>query len=173
MNEELWKPVSEFPDRFMISSHGRVWSIVSKRLLKQGKLKTGYLVISSKIGGRGGRCICKRVHRWVAEEFLDNPDNKPFVNHIDGDKTNNHVSNLEWSTPSANIQHAYDTGLIKAPKGQDRPVSKLTDEDVRRIRRVYKARCKEFGGEALARFYGVKRSTVNSIASGKTWKHVV
>lgn len=51
------------------------------------------------------------IHRLVAMCYIDNPDNKPFVNHQDGDPSNNHVSNLEWCTNSENVQHAYDIGL--------------------------------------------------------------
>ncbi len=85
--------------------------IVSKKSGKEwitfgSDLSYGYKVIRlfSKI---------YRAHRIIAETFIPNPENKPEVNHIDGNKSNNDISNLEWVTPSENNQHAYDTGLAK------------------------------------------------------------
>ena len=60
--------------------------------------------------------ITKYLHRILAEAFIPNPRKKPFINHIDGNPKNNKISNLEWVTNQENIQHAYDTGLIKKKK---------------------------------------------------------
>ena len=111
MAQEKWKDTVGYENLFMISDHGRVWSKRSGKILKQGTFKTGYKCISTKIGGRNGTAKCFRVHRFVAEAFVENPDNKPYVNHIDGDKINNHYTNLEWCTKSENAKHSFEIGL--------------------------------------------------------------
>lgn len=69
----------------------------------------GYKVVTLSVNGK---CTTHTVHRLVAIAFIPNPNGKPFVNHLDGNKHNNHVSNLEWVTGSENTQHAWDTGLL-------------------------------------------------------------
>ena len=172
MEAEIWKDVSEYPDVFMISQYGRVYSKRTNKILVQGKTKTGYYVISSRIGGRTGKCICKKVHRWVAEAFIDNPENKPVVNHKDGDKLNNYVDNLEWCTFKENSIHAYSTGLAKPSYGEKHIHSKLTDDDVRFIRKYYVERCNKYGVTALSKKYKVAHSTIIDVLRFNTWKHV-
>lgn len=96
----------------MVSNDGLVMSFnkrgLSGKTMKQSDSAYGYKVLNIRVDGK---TLCKKVHRLVAEAFLPNPDNHPFVNHIDGDKTNNSVSNLEWCTPKQNVHHALSTGL--------------------------------------------------------------
>lgn len=104
---EIWKSIKDFPD-YLVSSYGRVKG-KSGKILKQSKKKEGYLQVTL--------CNISRksalVHILVAEAFIPNPSQKPCVNHIDGDKTNNNISNLEYVTISENTLHAYKLGLCK------------------------------------------------------------
>jgi len=121
------------------------------------------------------------VHRLVAEAFIPNPENKRTVNHIDGNKLNNHISNLEWATQSENTLHAYATGL-KNPsnpnvngnsQGEKHGMSKLKESDIRYIR----MNCRKNGGTLieveLAAKFGVNKGVINSVINRRTWKHVI
>ena len=107
------------------------------------------------------------VHRLVAMLFIPNPENKPQVNHIDGDKTNNCVENLEWVTNSENREHAVENNLIA--KG-DRLSKKLTSEMAEAIRQEYIPRSKDRNQYSLAAKYGVSHALIMKIINGKCWK---
>lgn len=114
------------------------------------------------------------LHRLVALAFIPNPESKPEVNHKDGDKLNNYVYNLEWSTESENKKHAFDNGLNKPRdlKGKNNGNSKLSKEDVLYIRNNYKPYSKEFGATVLARRFNVSTPLIHKIISGESWKSV-
>lgn len=108
---------------------------------------------------------CYNVHRLVAESFIPKTIELNVVNHIDGNKLNNSVSNLEWVTNKENLEHAHKTGLVNN-KGEKHPNSKLTWEEVRDIR----LRASE--GEMqknLMREYGCSRATISQIVNNKSW----
>ena len=132
--EEIWKDVVGYESYFMVSSLGRVTSKRTSKILKQHINKQGRVGFATKIGGRNGSSICFKTHRLVAEAFLPNPEMKLTVNHKDGNPLNNRVENLEWATHSENIQHAFDTGLIKPLRGSNNHSSKLTEAQVVFIR---------------------------------------
>lgn len=106
-NNEIWKPVINFEKLYEVSNLGRVRN-ARGRVLKVHPQNCGYLQITFTLNK-----VCTKflVHRLVAIHFLENVDNKKYVNHIDGDKLNNCVTNLEWVTNSENILHARSTGL--------------------------------------------------------------
>jgi len=106
MSIEIWKPIKDF-DGYFISNFGRVKNSKGK-ILKYYVQNSGYQVIKLHKNKKGHH---KLIHRLVAETFIDNPNNKPEVNHKDGNKQNNKVENLEWVTPSENRKHAIELGL--------------------------------------------------------------
>lgn len=113
IKEIAWKEVKGYEGLYLVSEHGEVYSYFSKKILKHS-VRDGY----------HGICLCNNgkyyrpgVHRLVALNFIPNPNNLPVINHIDGDKSNNHYSNLEWCTVLHNNIHAYITGLKVLPKG--------------------------------------------------------
>ena len=132
---------------YQVSSLGRV------RSFKAGKVK----ILKPVYDGKGyeyagihknGKQKKIHVHTLVAKAFLPNPENKPFVNHIDGNKSNNRVENLEWVTPSENIQHALKMGLMKRNYS-------LTDDQVREIRRDCIPNDRKHGFTAFAEKFNV------------------
>lgn len=106
---ERWKKVKGFPN-YSVSDKGRVRDDKRDHIKARRVDRRGYSDISLYDKGKE---FHKKVHRLVAEAFIDNPEEKEFVNHIDGNKLNNSASNLEWVTCSENTQHAYATGLAK------------------------------------------------------------
>ncbi len=106
---EVWKDIKGYEGLYQISNCGRVRSLISNKIRKFSVNHKGYFQIMLYKDNVGKNY---RVNRLVAEAFIGNPYNKEQVNHIDGDKKNNHVSNLEWVTGMENIKHAIDNGLI-------------------------------------------------------------
>lgn len=109
------------------------------------------------------------VHRLVAEVFIPNPHNLPVVNHIDGNKQNNHVSNLEWVSVGENQSHAYRIGLRVQSKGSSHGRSKLTESDIKSIR---EQRSRGVKITSLARRFNVSPSLISAIALKQIWTHL-
>lgn len=117
-----------------------------------------------------GKCKLYRVHRLIAETFIPNCEKLPCVNHKDGNKLNNSVDNLEWCTHSENTLHAYENGLERKVCGEEHHAHKLDWEKVRYIRRVYQGGSRTYGASALARRFGVDRSTISAVVFNETWR---
>ena len=156
---------------YYVYENGEVFSTFKNKFLVKKMRTDGYFVVSIK---RFGKSTWYPIHRLVAEEFIPNPENKPCVNHKDGNKLNNEVSNLEWCTYGENAKHAFANGLKEPTKlfGEEHGMSKLTIEVVRHIRKNYVPRDKEFGQHALARRFGVDQYTIWAVINNKTWKGV-
>ena len=104
----IMKQIKKYPN-YYVTKEGLVFSSKSNKYLKPSFDKQGYARVGIYVGNYKTKTI--KVHRIVAETFIDNPKNKKDVNHIDGNKSNNNVLNLEWCTRSENIKHAFKNGL--------------------------------------------------------------
>ena len=110
------EPLEGFDQQYIIDESGNIYRKLTPNESIQGYQRLG---LRTK-----GKRKWFNVHRLVAQTFIPNPDNKPFVNHIDGNKSNNHVENLEWCNQSENMIHAFKTGL-KSPS-HPKPVKQYT-----------------------------------------------
>ena len=123
--EEQWKDIAGYEGLYQVSSYGRVKSLhrygTKGGILKPGLSNNKYLII---ILSKNNKIKINLIHRLVALHFIVNSNNKPQVNHKDGNKQNNYYKNLEWCTYSENTQHAYDTGLKKITIKQKESYSK-------------------------------------------------
>jgi hypothetical protein len=165
-----WRDVVGFEAYFKVSSCGQVFSKRSNKILKQWLRKNGYMTVAVRIGGRNGQSYCFKIHRLVAEAFIPNLENKPMVNHIDNNRSNNHISNIEWCTAKENAQHCVKSGNHPRLSGEDNGQAKLTKDQVEYIRKVFKPRDKEFGARALGRKFNVNKTTILSVVNNESWK---
>lgn len=163
MREE-WKYIGDWDD-YMISNHGRVKSLRRNLILKPDPYAQ-YAMITLQ---RNGDILRRYIHVLVAQHFI--PNSRPkiayCVNHKDGDKRNNHESNLEWVTRKENMKHAWDTGLVNT-KGEGNGRAKLTELKVKAIKLLGS----QLSNRELAEIFGVGKTAINDILSGKTWKHI-
>jgi hypothetical protein len=167
--EEIWKDVKGFEGLYQVSNIGNVKRLVGKyvlteRLIGRSIDKYGYV---KRVLCKDSKMYFFTEHRLVAIAFIDNPDNKATVNHINGIKINNSVENLEWHTNIENHQHAIDTGL-KDQKGIKHHKCKLTEVQVLEIREIGFSQTRM----SLSKKYGVSRSNILSIIRGIGWKHI-
>lgn len=156
--KEIWKETSV--SGYYISNFGRIKGRTNRILKPQVNKSNGYLQISVRLSGRNSKSKCLKLHREVASAFIANPNNLPQVNHIDGNKSNNHVDNLEWCTNQENTIHAWNNGLIKAVKGSNNVQSKISEEDVKYIRTHFISGDSEFGYRALARKFNMSHKAI-------------
>lgn len=161
---ETWKPIDDYERRYLISNFGVIKNTRGKLMKYEYKPGTKYLRIALYDGIKTKKYS---VHRLVAMNFIGQYGDisKLTVNHIDGNKENNKVSNLEWCTISDNLKHAYKLGL-NSRKGERNCSAKLTYSDVKKIRHMTIKR-----GEAkkIAKVYGVQAGAIRAIVNYKTW----
>lgn len=151
---EIWKPIQEYEGLYEISNTGKVKSLIKGRLLKPANHVKGYLFTTLTKDGKHSRFY---IHRLVASAFLGSESSNKEVNHIDGNKKNNCVENLEWCTGIENKEHAYRTG--KRPTMAQVPVEMFSDSGV--LLNVFPSM------NEAARVTGVHSGRISSCCSGK------
>lgn len=148
-----------YEGHYQFDENGNVYSLKNGRVkkLKPRITHDGYVWYSLS---KDGKAKTIRINRIIATALIPNPENKLTVNHKDGNKLNNTLSNLEWATREEQIQHAYNLNLKQPMKGTLSGRALLTEEQVIEIRSIYKAKSKEFGMQALAKKYNVSCPTI-------------
>lgn len=126
---EVWKDVKDYEGSYLVSDKGRVKSLITGRILKPQCCGSGYLKVMLRVSYKVYKNAM--IHRLVAEAFIPNPEQKKTVNHIDGNKCNNEVSNLEWATYSENLKHAYKSGLNYWCEGKGKPLKAVLKIDAK------------------------------------------
>jgi hypothetical protein len=182
-DNEIWMPIDGYEGYYSISSFGNVRSetrtIPHKRFkmavhkgktITPTKRKTGSHECNVVSFTKHGNHRIFLVHQLVARAFLENPNDCPFVNHVDGNHLNNKLNNLEWINQQDSIKRAYRLGLIQAKRGAQNPGAKLTEDNVRQIRQ-YIAQ-KAFTQRKIAQMFGVVEMVISDIKLGKTWKQL-
>lgn len=175
---EIWKDIDGFDGFYQISNLGRVKSTSRKigtcyrkeKIRSLSLTKDGYVKLRLSYCGKD---VTKKVHRLVAEAFIPNVEHKETVNHKDGNKLNNCVNNLEWADRSEQMYHAYKHALKKPTKGTENVQSKLTEEQVKEIRKTYVKNSREYGTVALAKKYDVTNRVIGLIVRNLSYKNVV
>lgn len=166
----IWKSISDLrvKNGYYVSELGQVLSTLrTPRILTNSKHRDGYLQVC--LANPNGGSISIKVHRLVANAFLSNKKELPQVNHIDEDKTNNNVSNLQWVSALENNYHSKSAFYKELRgKGIDGRAT-LTEEDIRDIKmfRANGIKLKDIG-----RVYKRSIHTISAIANGKLWSWV-
>lgn len=189
MNNEYWRGAHyggiDYSWRFEISTYGRIRNAKTKRIYVLHAGANEYLQICTSVNGKNKNI---RIHRCVAETFLPNPNHLEIVNHIDGNKQNNNVSNLEWCSRESNYEHAFDMELINPIytwrfasdsqcgqyRGSKNGMSKLTEENVKYIRENYipKGKGQKCNRKELADYFGVSVGLISRIIKNEIWTHI-
>ena len=152
--KEIWKDIKDYEGLYQVSNLGRVKRITTGRVLKPLKHANGYLMVKLS---KNSIVYTKTVHRLVAEAFIPNPEHKSEINHIDENKTNNTVSNLEWMTRKENINHG--TRTERMSKTQSIPIIATN---------IKTGESKEFyGARECARQLGLTHGNITSVLKGR------
>jgi len=166
LDREKWTGLvyqgKDYSKFFSISNFGRFKNVKTNKIRKTSIGYDGYEHVYVTLGSRKNKKAFN-IHKAVLESFSNKQENKPYINHKDGNKLNNRLENLEWCSQSENLRHALKNGKINV---------KLNDEAVMFIRENYIPRDIEYGCTALAKKYGVACAQISRVVNNKSWKHV-
>lgn len=152
---------------YVIQEGGRVLSKRRRYVLEsylKPVIKQGYWAVKMRVDRKQK---WETIHRLLSKAFIPNPDNLPFVNHKDGNKLNNELSNLEWCTHQENMRHASVTGLLVTKEGNKKVV--FNDSDIRLIREYAKQGRKH---RVIGEDFGTTQDHIWRIVNRKIWAHI-
>ena len=163
-----WKTIifNGISTNYEVSNIGEVRNKTTGKILSQYTDKDGYKHATISVNGKQYH---PGVHRFVAQAFIPNPDNKPEVNHKNGVKYINVIDNLEWVTTSENVKHAFDTGLKHSILGSNNVLSHYTDEDIHKVCKMLE---EGISNKKISKETGVDRKYITDIKKGRRWKHI-
>lgn len=169
-----WKPIPGWETHYEVSNSGQVKRIAP---VKIGRGKAGRILAGCLIGGYRMVCLCRnpsehkymRVCRLVLMAFRRMPKDDEQANHMNGKKSDDRLSNLEWVTPQENCLHAYRVLGIKKPRGNDHHNSILTEATIALAKSL---RAKGMKHREIAARIGVSRPTITAALSGRNWAHL-
>lgn len=172
---EIWKDVIGYEGLYQISNLGNIKSLdrvlknrwgnyIRKGAVMALNMCNRYAAINLFVNWKFKHC---KIHRLVAIAFIPNHENKPEVNHINGNRYDNRAENLEWVTTSENELHAYRTGLKKSMYGDKNPAARLSYKKVDEIKKKYSS--EKISMSKLAEQYGVSKSTIFNALSNNFW----
>ena len=164
---ERWKIFEIYGFTFWVSDQGNVMNWATGKYMYLRPNAEGYLTVRRQ-KDHSSRSI--RVHRMVADCFVENPDNKPHVNHKDGVKYNNHYTNLEWVTHKENIQHAHDIGLV-CRQGVNNSRATLTEDQVHEVCEWFQDNPSKSAKDA-SEIFQIKVQILAKIRCGFNWSHI-
>lgn len=158
--KEIWKDVVGYEGLYQVSNYARIKRLQNKgcrneRILKYGIQRGYHCHVLCKLGKHTNIS----AHRMAAIAFIPNPDNKPYINHIDSDKSNNHISNLEWCTQKENVAHSFKHGFRTGIRGERNANAKLSDLSMRTIAFMCEL---GFSQKRLAQEYGVCQQNISN-----------
>lgn len=175
--QEEWISIPSYEGYYEVSNLGRVKSVARiKSANRGGKYFKPEKILANAVDNSGyvrlllakeGVKKKLKLSRLVALCFIPNPENKPYVNHIDCNKLNDTYTNLEWCTQVENVKHAYENHLRSSNKGK-RHAYHFSHEKAKEVREIYKL--KQLNQREIAEKYQVSIATINGIINNKIWK---
>jgi len=161
------KSIKGYEGRYSITKNGNVYSHKNKKFLTNCINEPNGYYIVNLCANKQQKIVC--IHKLIAKAFIPNPESKPIVNHIDGNKLNNDISNLEWVTYAEDTKHAIETGLREMPSNNP-GVSKrkLTIEQAQLARKLFNSG--KHNQRELVAMFNVKFYIIRDLIKGKTYK---
>lgn len=180
MTEEIWRDIPGYEGYYMVSNYGRVYSMtrtvtphnrkgwtIGGKIMKPYPHRDRYMFVDLH---KNGQKAAKSIHYLVMLAFVGPYPDGHEINHIDFDRTNNRLDNLEYVTPKQNNAHSAARRLEAVARGEANGYSKLTANDVQEIRRLYATG--SYTHKQLGDMFGISKSNTGCIIRREAWKHI-